>query len=184
MRTTIGTACMVWVLVGPGMARAGGTIDEPAKVAQALLASEEGTWDADVTMTLPGMDPAKSKATETNRLIGGKWLISDFQGEFGGQKFQGHGQTGFDAKKGKFVGTWVDSMSARIDTLEGTYDEASKTLTLYSDLLNPETGKIMKTKFVSVYKDGDTRVFTEFTQPDGSTEYVKMMEITYKRRAK
>ena len=113
-----------------------------------ILAMEEGVWDAEITMTIPGQDSkdaAKSKGVETNRLLGGKWLISDFKGEFFGSSFEGHGVNGYDAKKGKYVGTWVDSMSQHIDLMEGTYDEKTKTLTLNADSVNPSTGKPMKT---------------------------------------
>ena len=52
-------------------------------------------------------------------LAGGLWLISTFEGEFGGAKFEGRGQFGYDASKGKYVGTWIDSMSPNMSLLEG-----------------------------------------------------------------
>ena len=74
-----------------------------------VLAASEGTWDAEITTTVPGPDgkieTQTSKGVETNRLLAGKWLLSDFKGDFFGMAFEGHGQTGYDAKKG--------SMSAR-----------------------------------------------------------------------
>ena len=90
---------------------------------------------------VPGADgkveTSTSKGVETNRMIAGKWLISDFKGEMFGSTFEGHGTNGYDAKKNKYIGTWVDTMSVRIDTLEGTYDEKTKTLTLNSDSEGP-----------------------------------------------
>ena len=153
-----------------------------------VLAREVGVWDAEVTMTVPGADadakPTTSKAVETNALIGDKWLISDFKGEFGGMEFQGHGQTGYDAKKGKYVGTWVDTFSARIDTLEGTFDEKTQTMTMFSQMEEPGSGKPMKVKFVSVFKGDNERIFTEHVMTEGAKDYTKLMQISYKKRAK
>jgi hypothetical protein len=145
---------------------------------------EEGVWDADITMTAPGQPAAKSKGVETNRLVGGKWLISDFKGEFFGAPFEGHGVNGYDAKKAKYVATWVDTMSVHIDLLEGSYDEKSRTLTLNADSEEPGSGKPMKMRLETQFKDDDTRTFTEFLQMDGQKEFVKFMEIKYTKRKK
>jgi hypothetical protein len=147
-----------------------------------ILAMEEGVWDADITMTIPGQEAAKSKGVETNRLMAGKWLISDFKGEMFGTSFEGHGVNGYDAKKGKYVATWVDTMAARIATLEGSYDEKTKTLTLTADTEEPQSGKPMKMRFETQFKDDETRTFTEFAQMDGQKEFVKIMEVKYTRR--
>jgi hypothetical protein len=152
-----------------------------------ILAQEEGEWDADVTMTLPGADgkiaTSKSKGVETNRLLGGKWLISDFKGEFLNTPFEGHGQNGYDAKKGKYVATWIDAMSNHIDLMEGTYDEKTKTLTLNADTEDP-SGKPIKLRLETKFKDDGTRTFVEFVQVEGQKEFSKFMEITYTKRKK
>jgi len=162
---------------------------KPADTAQyKILAQQEGEWDADVTMTIPGPDgkvtTAKSKGVETNRLLGGKWLISDFKGEFFNAPFEGHGQNGYDAKKGKYVATWIDMMSTHIDLMEGTYDEKTKTLTLNADTEEPTSGKPMKLRLETQFKDEGTRVFTEYVQMEGQKEFAKFMEITYTKRKK
>jgi Protein of unknown function (DUF1579) len=149
-----------------------------------ILAVEEGVWDAEITTTVPGQDAIKSKGLETNRLIGGKWLISDFKGEFFGSPFEGHGVNGYDPKKGKYVGTWVDSMSQHIDVLEGTYDEKTKTLTLNSDSVNPANGKPMKLRLETQFKDDETRTFSEYVQMDGEKSFTKFMEVKYSKRKK
>src|SRR6516165_3184410 len=86
-----------------------------------VLAMQEGEWDVDISTTVPGTDgkveTQKSKGVESNRLLGGKWLLSDFKGDLFGMKFEGHGQNGFNAKKGQYIGTWVDSMTKIITML-------------------------------------------------------------------
>ena len=148
-----------------------------------ILAMEEGVWDAEITMTVPGQDATKSKGVETNRMLAGKWLISDFKGEFFGQPFEGHGVNGYDAKKAKYVATWVDTMSAHIDMMDGTYDEKTKTLTLNADSEDP-SGKPMKMRLETQFKDDDTRTFTEYVQMDGQKEFAKFLEIKYTKRKK
>jgi hypothetical protein len=157
---------------------------EPSQLPEhKILAMEEGVWDADITTTLPGQEPMKSKGVETNRLLAGKWLISDFKGEFFGQPFEGHGVNGYDAKKGKYVATWVDTMSAHIDSLDGSYDDKTKTLTLNANSEDP-SGKPMKMRLETQFKDDNTRIFTEYVQSDGQKEFVKFMEVKYTKRKK
>src|SRR5262249_1249321 len=67
----------------------------------------EGTWDATVKT-----EQGESKGTMIYKMdLGGLWMVSDFKGEFGGQKFQGKGFDGYDPMKKKYVSVWVDSMS-------------------------------------------------------------------------
>jgi hypothetical protein len=150
-----------------------------------VLAKEEGVWDAEIKMMMPAADgkveTTTSKGVETNRMLAGKWLISDFKGEMFGTTFEGHGTNGYDAKKNKYVATWVDSMSVRIDTMEGSYDEKTKTLTLNSESEAPD-GKPMKTRLETRFNDDGTRTFSLYMQEDGKKEFSKGMEITYTKR--
>ena len=152
-----------------------------------LLAKEVGTWDATIKSWMGGPDsePTVSQGVEVVKLMpGGLWLQSEFDGKFGAQEFHGCGQTGYDTKKGKYVGTWVDTMSTEIMIMEGEYDSASHTMTMYSKGTGP-SGKAYDAKMTSKYEGDDTRVFTMSMKSDETKgEYVKMMEITYKRRAK
>lgn len=143
-----------------------------------MLAKDAGVWEATVESWMePGKPPAISKGVETNTMMGGMWLVTDFKAEFMGSPFQGHGVTGYDPIKKKFVGTWVDTMSAAQNLSEGTYDPTTKTLTGYIDGPGPD-GKPARMKQVSEWKDPDTRVFTMYP-PNGNDP---MMRITYKRQ--
>lgn len=149
------------------------------------LQKDVGVWDAEIKTwtTGPEGEPTVSKGVERNRLLhGGLWLISNFEGDFAGIPFVGHGQTGYDPGKGKYVGAWVDSMSTRVMVQEGTYDEASETLTLEGELESP-TGQVLEQQTVSRYKDGVRSMTMSMRPKDSDGEFVKMMEITYTRRA-
>ena len=116
-----------------------------------------GNWDA--TITMMGME---SKGTSTYKLeLGGLWLTSNFEGEFGGMKLSGRGMDSYDAGKKKYVGVWVDSFSTTAMTLEGTFDKEKKTLSMMGE--GPgEGGKLTKYKMVTTWKDEDTVNFAMY----------------------
>jgi hypothetical protein len=152
-----------------------------------LLAKDVGTWDATVKswMSGPGSEPSVSKGVEVDKLLpGGLWLLNDFEAEFGGMAFHGHGVTGYDTQKKKYIGTWVDSLATTIMTMEGSYDEGTHTLTMYGKGTDM-AGKPYDSKSTTKYLGSDERVFTMLVKSDETKgEQVKMMEITYKRRPK
>jgi hypothetical protein len=146
-----------------------------------LLKNEAGTWDATVEMLGMGPTPATSKGSENNTLMAnGLWLITDFKSEMMGMPFHGHGTSGWDPGKKKYVGTWVDSMSPGVFLFEGTYDASTKTLT--SVMVGPDmTGKMQKMRSVSEYKSPDSRTFSMYAVgPDGKEAL--NMRISYTRR--
>lgn len=143
------------------------------------LATRAGTWNAVIEMNA---DPqaAKSKGTSQQTMAcGGLWLIDDFHADLGGMPFHGHGTTGYDPAKGKYVGSWVDSMSTALMTLEGSYDKAGKVLTMTGMAPGPD-GKPVLHRFVTTHRDAATDVFEMFVVgPDGKD--LKVMTITYTR---
>ena len=148
------------------------------------LNHEVGVWDAEVTMWMtPDAEPMKSKAVETNEMLGEMWLVSKFEGEFGGQKYSGRGQTGYNPIEEKFVGTWIDTMSPFMFSMEGEYDEDSHTLTMIGEGINFMTGEEHKSKMVTRYTGEDTKVF-EMYMPSETEEgkWWKHMEAKYTRR--
>ena len=142
---------------------------------------DEGTWDAVVEFVMaPGQPPMMSKGVEVNTIgCGGLCLITDFKGEMMGGSFQGHGLVTWDIVKKKYVGSWTDSMSGGLAITEATHDPAKKQISGWME--GPDaSGKVMKMRSVSEYKDG-TRVMTGFGPgPDGKE--MQMMKITYTKR--
>jgi hypothetical protein len=149
------------------------------------LAKEVGTWDATIKSWHAGPDsePTVSQGVEVVKLMpGGLWIKSEFDGKFGDMEFHGCGQTGYDTRKGKYVGTFVDSMSTEMMIMEGDYDAATRTATMSAKGTGP-SGKPYDAKMTSKYEDDDTRVFTMLMKSDETKgEVIKVMEITYKRR--
>lgn len=147
-----------------------------------LLKNDVGTWDASVEAWMtPGGSPSVSKGVETNTMgPGGFWLITEFKGDFMGTPFTGHGTAGYDPIKGKYVSTWVDSMSPGLNIGESTYDAANKTMTGTMDGLDM-SGRPTKSKVVSMWKADGSRVFEMYSRgPDGKDALA--MRITYTKK--
>jgi hypothetical protein len=188
IRGVVGMFLALLSVAAPGSARGQEGQPVPKPTAEhALLAKDVGTWDATIKSWDKGPDsePNVSEGVEVAKLMpGGLWLQTEFDGKFGTQEFHGSGLTGFDTRKAKFVGTWVDSMTTEIMIMEGDYDSATRTLTTFSKGTSP-SGKPYDAKMVGKHEDDNTRVFTmSIKSEETKGEYIKMMEITYKRRAK
>src|SRR5262245_42488029 len=101
--------CICAAALAAALAAPAARAQEPPKPGpeHEALKKHEGTWD--LTMKFGGME---SKGTVTYKMdLGGLWLTSSLESEFGGMKFQGHGMDSYDAAKKKYVGVWFDNMS-------------------------------------------------------------------------
>jgi hypothetical protein len=110
---------------------------------------------------------------------GGLWLVGDYRGEFMGASFSGQEIAGYDERKGKFVSTWVDSMMDHIMAFEGTYDEKTKTLAMYTDSFDM-SGKPIQERHDTHFVDADTWMLT-MNQLGENGAYSPTMTITYRR---
>ncbi len=150
-----------------------------------VLASDEGTWDATIKSFTAGPDaePTISKGSEVNTVLtGGLWVLSRFEGDFSGMKFEGRGQFGFDPIKKKYVGTWIDSLSPNLSVLEGEYDPKTKTMTYVGEGIGPDGKTKYTQKMVTTTKDDGSRVFNLYMKFEGAKDEIKFMEVTYQKR--
>ena len=101
----------------------------------AVLQKDVGTWTG--TMTLypdNAAEPMVLPVRETNTLFaGGLWVLSDFDAG----PFKGRGQFGYDLKKKKYVGTWIDNMNPFMSVMEGDYDEEKKQMVMEFTGIDP-----------------------------------------------
>jgi len=133
----------------------------------------EGNWDT--TFKMMGTE-SKGKATYKMG-VGGLWLLSTYEGDIGGMKFQGRGMDSYDPAKKKYVSVWVDSMSTSPMFMEGTLDKAKKTLTMSGE--GPgEDGKPTKYRSVSEMPDDNTINFSMYMGGGKEPAFV----IVYKRK--
>ena len=108
----------------------------------AFLKKFAGTWScaSDCKMA-PDQPPMKTTAMSTNRMIGDFWLVNEIVSTGGGMKVTAIQTIGYDEKKKKFVGTWIDSMVNHQWQYEGTLNAAGTTLTMEAEGPNFMTGK-------------------------------------------
>lgn len=142
-----------------------------------------GEWESEAEANFgPDQPPVKCKGTEKVRSLGGFWILSDSQGEVAGMTMKSQLTLGYDSKKKKYVGTWVDSMTDYMWHYEGTLDEAGKVLTLETEgysHLNPT--ELAKFKDEIELKDQDHKVLRSSMQmPDG--QWVSFMTANYTRK--
>jgi len=82
-----------------------------------------GTWTVESEMAPPGAPAMKATGTDTVRSIGGRWIISELKSDVPGMGMMHAVSTlGYDPVKGKYQGTWVDSILDHIWIYSGTLD--------------------------------------------------------------
>jgi hypothetical protein len=146
-----------------------------------VLRLEEGVWDAAIEFpgANPGDPPTRLQGVQTNAFVTGKgWIKNDFAVD---SKYGGHGTWGYDPKKHKYVGIWVDSNMDYIRVDEGTFDTATQTMTWWSELRQPDPYPPAKYRMTEAFK-GDTRVLTMTAIGAKSGKEVPLGTITFTRR--
>jgi hypothetical protein len=154
---------------------------EPGE-AHRLLADLAGKWKVASKVWMdPSQPPMTSEGTsESVVLFGGRFLEENFKGTMMGIPFQGRGTLGYDNKKQRYVGTWIDSMTTSIFTYTGNWDEPSKSLVCTGSMDDPMTGQPSSVRLVTRIVDKNTHVF-EWYAPGPDGKEVKGMELTYTR---
>ena len=143
-----------------------------------------GTWSAQGRVfTKPDADPWRIKGTMVSRFIlGGRYLESEWQGQIQKQKFWGRGLDGYDNVKKLHFSQWIDSMNTGVSLSQGEASEDGRVRTLYTEVLDPETGKMMKQKSVTRIRGYNSYSYESSYVGEDGTES-KMMEILFTREA-
>lgn len=147
----------------------------------AVLRLEEGVWDAAIEFPAekPGEPPKKMTGVQTNTfVIGNGWIKNDFVVD---ATYGGHGTWGYDPRKGKYVGIWVDTNQNYIRVDEGTFDAMTQTMTWWSELPQPAPYPSAKYRMTEAFK-GDTRVLTMTAIGAKSDKEFPLGTIVFTRR--
>lgn len=147
------------------------------------MAQWTGEWSGDITMWMsPGAPPVKSTGTASNKMIlGGRYQQSVNKGSFNGMPFEGVSTLAYDNAKKVYIATWIDNMGTGVMSLEGRWDEASKSVNFTGKCVDPMTGKEMDVRETFKPVDNNFQIMEMYCQgPDGK-EY-KTMEIKYTRK--
>jgi len=138
-------------------------MEEPTPEHVELL-SGVGTWGGTMTLFAPdGSEMASSPARETVEGVGPFWTQARFECELMGQPYVGTGHMGYDPAKGKYVGTWVDSMSSFFALMEGETSADGKTLVMHwtapdmTGRMSPHRSETVRSKdaYTSTFFMGD-----------------------------
>lgn len=147
----------------------------------AMLAKGDGKWVAETTMWMaPDAPPMKAKSSAVNKMVmGGRYQQTSFKGDFMGMPFEGSSTTGYDNAKKVFFTSWMDNMSTGLMNMEGTWDDAAKSINFKGKMICPGNGKECEMREVYKIVDDNTHVM-EMYGPDMKTgkEY-KSMEIKF-----
>lgn len=148
----------------------------------AWLEKLAGEWTSTGEFTMePGKPPVTSTGTESIRMLGGFWLVSDGSGEMLGQPMKFVLTLGYNPEAKQYVGSWIDSMSSTRWTYAGYLSDDGKSLVLSSEGPCPmEAGKIVKVRETITLTDSDHKTFTSEVQgADG--EWTLVMTVKSER---
>lgn len=163
------------------------TADEMAAMMEAVSPDENhavleqlaGSWSHAVTFyPAPGAEPLQMTATSTSEMtMGGRYLVTEIDGDFLGTPFEGNEVMGYDKVRGQYFALFHDNMSTGPMISWGTWDPAAKTMTMEGTFADPMTGDLEKevrntTQFLD---DGSVHYENWGPGPDG--EMFKTMEI-------
>jgi hypothetical protein len=156
---------------------------EPQKEHQ-WLQNLVGEWTCEGEAVMkPGEAPAKWKATESVRALGGLWIVAEAEGEMpGGGTATTMMTLGYDLQKKRYVGTFVGSMMTNVWVYEGALEAGGTILPL--DTEGPDMsaqGKTTKYRDVIELKSNDHRVLkSQMLAQDGA--WHEFMTATYRRK--
>lgn len=147
------------------------------------LASLAGDWEAEGEVHVDAdKPPLKTKGTEHARMVGKLWLLAEGHGQFMEMPVSSVLTVGYDPQKKKYIGTWIDSMTAYLWTYEGSLDEERQALTLISEGPCPmRPGEMSKFKEVIELKNKNLKVFTSSMQEENG-EWTKLVTVRYHRQ--
>jgi len=141
-----------------------------------------GEWTYESVLQEPGKGPARSEGSERVRPIGAYWVVAEGQGEMPGY---GRATTlmtlGFDARKRRYVGSWVGSVMSCLWIYEGTVDATGRKLTLYAEGPDPlRDGTLAKYRDVIEIKSEAHRVLTSAVMHEDGT-WGELLRTDYRR---
>ena len=142
-----------------------------------------GTWTAQTKFwPAPGAPATESTGRAEHKMIlGGRYLQTTYEGDFGGMPFAGMGTVAYDRFLNRYIETWIDNFGTMVLVSDGACDGTGKLRTVTARFADPMTQK--PTTMRSVYRilDADHYVLEMYTQ-SGNDPEVKVMEIAHTRK--
>lgn len=131
-----------------------------------------------------GQPAIETSGTINSQMMGGFWVINRMSAKVGEMSFRGIQTIGYDAKKKKYVGTWIDSLNGNMWHYTGAIEKNGTKIVLEADgpdMVDPD--KTTKYRDAYEFKSKDEIIVTSSMQmPDGS--WSTFMNGTAKRMPK
>ena len=129
----------------------------------------------------PGAPVVESTGSAEHKMIlGGRYLQTTYEGEFGGMPFAGTGVVAYDRYKQNYVETWVDTMGTMVLVSEGGCEAEGKTRKMQAEFDDPMTQRRVTMR--SVYRIEDANHYTlEMYHPAPDGQEYKAFEIVHTR---
>jgi hypothetical protein len=184
---SIGLAAGISIALSGALAAQEPAADQMAAMMEAVAPDENhavleplvGSWSHVVTFyPAPGAEPIEMTATSVAEMtMGGRYLVTDIDGDFMGTPFEGREVMGYDKVKGQYFALWHDNMSTGPMVSWGSWDPETKTLTMEGTFADPMTGNLEKEVRNTTQLMDDGTVHYENWGPGPDGEMYKTMEI-------
>jgi hypothetical protein len=127
-----------------------------------------GEWEGEVEVPMgPGKEPMKMHGTESAKMLGGFWLVSQYRSESPQGVFQNLLTIGYDPESSQYMVSWVDSSSSTFWRTPGVINAAGDSITMDFEGPDPMGGGALR-RFRETYHfpTADTRRFTSMVLDD------------------
>jgi hypothetical protein len=142
------------------------------------LRNRVGHWCVEAHLQLtPQARPVVIHAAVENRLVGGRWLVTEMRGP----GFEGVGLNGYDPAARRYTGYWADGTRGFTVPVEGDYDGAAHVFRTRS-VERRANGDSIEVQS-ETRADGPDGEVTTFTAPDAQGRPYQRMVMRYRRAA-
>ena len=147
-----------------------------------MLAQSDGDWNEEVTFWMqPGAAPMTNKSIAHNEMImSGRYQQSKHTGDMMGMPYEGMSILGYDNAKKIFISTWIDNMGTGVMTLEGVWNDKTKTINFKGKEVDPMNGKDIEVRETFQLIDNDNQQLEMFSVINGKES--KTMKIHFTRK--
>lgn len=149
----------------------------------AWLANLEGEWAVEDKTVTPGEEHTDPGTWTSKMSLGGRFLMSDYDGRSRGKFYKGHSVWGYNNADKRFEYVWVDTQGTGMLILTGTADAAGKVVTLTGSMTDPTGGKKVNAKAVVTILSKDSFTFETFDDSSGTMAKVAIATATRSGKA-
>jgi len=141
------------------------------------MATRAGTWEATIEDFSSGQAMVSKGTLKRTMIFDGKYMQEDFESNFMGMPFKGHGMLGFDNNSQEFFYFWIDNMGTGYSRSSGK-PNGNKT-EMIGEMTSPFG--MVKTRIMIDIVDDNTDTMEMFSDMGMGGEEKRFMKITYTR---